>query len=176
MKGKRNINSLRSAVDDALANAKIGINALADEMRVNLKYYEDNAAEYQSAFRDLQQIITKPADDFSLIVITRIESEKKKEADKLQAMKDEEERKRQAVKPAPTDKSRHHKQVIQAGDQCPGFSAQAPASNVQSTNRPSDNEIIEVLALHYRVHESKVIEWLLDMDMVAATDEMVANI
>lgn len=39
-------------------------------------------------------------------------------------------------------------------------------------DRPSDDKIIDVLALHYRVHESKVIEWLLDMDLAAASERM----
>lgn len=38
--------------------------------------------------------------------------------------------------------------------------------------RPSDDEIIEVLALRFRVHESKVIEWLCAMDLTAASNRM----
>ena len=37
---------------------------------------------------------------------------------------------------------------------------------VTSKSRPTDGEIIGVLALHYRVHESEVVEWLLDMDLL----------
>lgn len=44
--------------------------------------------------------------------------------------------------------------------------APTPASR---KTRPTDAELIEVLALHYRVHESKVIEWLLDVDLNAAS-------
>ena len=38
--------------------------------------------------------------------------------------------------------------------------------------RPTDDEIIVALALHYHVHESKVIEWLLDLDLRAANERM----
>ncbi len=38
--------------------------------------------------------------------------------------------------------------------------------------RPTDDEIIEVLALHYRAHESKILEWLLDMDLASASKRM----
>ena len=31
--------------------------------------------------------------------------------------------------------------------------------------RPTDDEIVSVLALNFRVHESKVLEWLIDMDL-----------
>jgi len=50
-----------------------------------------------------------------------------------------------------------------------------PAANtlpVTPAKRPSDDEIIAALALHFRVHESKVIEWLLDMNLDAATERM----
>lgn len=46
-----------------------------------------------------------------------------------------------------------------------------PAAAAKSS-RPTDAEIIEVLALHFRVHESKIIEWLLDVDLAAAGQEM----
>jgi predicted phage-related endonuclease len=42
--------------------------------------------------------------------------------------------------------------------------------------RPTDDEIIKVLALHYRVHESKVIEWLVNMDLGTASNRMAANL
>ena len=42
--------------------------------------------------------------------------------------------------------------------------------------RPSDAEIIEVLSLHYRVHESKVIEWIITMDMESASRRMLEAI
>lgn len=44
------------------------------------------------------------------------------------------------------------------------------ATAAPSIDRPTDDQLIEVLAQHYRVHESKVIAWLLDMDMDAAAE------
>lgn len=42
--------------------------------------------------------------------------------------------------------------------------------------RPSDDDIIATLALHYRVHEMTVIAWLLDMDLDAAAERAAANL
>ena len=42
--------------------------------------------------------------------------------------------------------------------------------------RPTDDDIIATLALHYRVHELKVIEWLIDMDLDAAAERAAANL
>lgn len=38
--------------------------------------------------------------------------------------------------------------------------------------RPTDDAIVGALALHYRVHESTVVEWLLDMDLTAQSDRI----
>lgn len=52
--------------------------------------------------------------------------------------------------------------------------AAAPAPAAQpKPSRPTDDAIIGALALHYRVHESKVIEWLLEMDLQAASARLV---
>ncbi len=44
--------------------------------------------------------------------------------------------------------------------------ARKPAS------RPSDADIIGVLAMHYRVHEFKVIEWLLELDLQSESSKL----
>ncbi len=40
--------------------------------------------------------------------------------------------------------------------------------------RPSDDVIVQALAEFFRVHESKIVEWLLDMDLPAYSERMVA--
>lgn len=45
-------------------------------------------------------------------------------------------------------------------------------SAIKQPLRPSDDEIIDALSLHFRVHESKILEWLLDMDMEAAGERI----
>ena len=52
---------------------------------------------------------------------------------------------------------------------------QQGAVSTQSRSRPTDEQIIEVLALHYRVHESTVIEWLLQMDLSAQSEKLASN-
>ena len=42
-------------------------------------------------------------------------------------------------------------------------------------SRPTDMEIVEVLSNHYRVHESKVLDWLLAMDLDAVTEAISAE-
>lgn len=52
---------------------------------------------------------------------------------------------------------------------------QKPAPVVHKPTRPTDDEIIDALSLHFRVHESKVIEWLLSMDLQAASARMAGE-
>ncbi len=46
----------------------------------------------------------------------------------------------------------------------------SPPTLPRRATRPTDDDIIATLALHYRVHELKVIEWLIDMDLDAAAE------
>lgn len=41
-----------------------------------------------------------------------------------------------------------------------------------TTARPTDDQIIEVLAMHYRVYEGTVIGWLFGMDLHAASERL----
>lgn len=55
----------------------------------------------------------------------------------------------------------------------------APAAEEKAQiyeTRPSDAKIIEALADEFGVGESKVIEWLLDMDLQTASEQMALNI
>ncbi|CAN7472875.1 hypothetical protein LJR130_003826 [Variovorax sp. LjRoot130] len=55
-----------------------------------------------------------------------------------------------------------------------GYTPLRPSAAPRREFRPTDDQLIEVLSLHYRVHESKVIEWLLTLDLIAAGNRLVA--
>jgi hypothetical protein len=44
---------------------------------------------------------------------------------------------------------------------------------IKAAERPSDEAIVDVLALHFRVHESKVLTWLFDFDHDAASSRLL---
>lgn len=86
LKNKRTIESLQNAADTALAQAKIEANEAAKSIRCNLGTLSQYGDEYQHLFSDLQSIIIKPADDFALIVETRIREENdRREAERQRA-------------------------------------------------------------------------------------------
>lgn len=83
IRGKKKLDAMKSALDDQLAQAKIDIESMADEIRGNLKQIDEHADDYRFLFSDLQQIITKPADDFAAIVKSRIADHKEAEQKRL---------------------------------------------------------------------------------------------
>jgi len=74
-KNKRTLASLHNAVDTEVAAIKIKLDDLARVIRKNLTHLPDDL----SLFRDLQSIITKPEDDFKLLVESRMTEQKRKE-------------------------------------------------------------------------------------------------
>jgi putative phage-type endonuclease len=84
IKGKRNYTSMQSAVDDALANGKIDADASAHDVRLKLEWCKENAAGQHALFPDLQTIINKHFDDFTLLITSRIDTHKAAEAAKLE--------------------------------------------------------------------------------------------
>ena len=105
MKGKRTIETLQSAADDELARAKIEASQVADLIRGNLAQIDEHASDYRFLFNDLQQIVTKPADDFAALVKMRISEHKEAEekrlaAEREQIRKQEEEKARREAEQA----------------------------------------------------------------------------
>lgn len=72
MKGKRTIQSLVDAADQALTDAKLLANAEADLIRTNLASYSKLADGHEHLFADLMMLVCKPAEDFNAAIKLRI--------------------------------------------------------------------------------------------------------
>ena len=110
MKGKRTITSLIDSADQALADAKLAVNAEADTIRANLKQFDELAGDYRHLFADLRNLVGKPADDFANTVKLRISEHEsamaaKKDAE-AKAAAAEAERKAEAEKQRADDANR----------------------------------------------------------------------
>lgn len=174
MKGKKTLTSLRDAVDTELANSKIKTSAEADRIAANLRLYDEIAGAHEFLFRDLQSLVTKDADAMEAIVKQRISEHKEAEQKRLDAEREriraeEQTRLESAVSQEPVD---------QQVEQLPSKLAVAGSTpTLLSTKRkrqarPTDRQIVDVLTTHFRVHDSKVIEWLLDMDLESVSTEL----
>ncbi|GHX89588.1 Phage-related protein [Vibrio cholerae] len=82
IKGKRNIESMRSAINDELANAKVCLSEQKDVVQTNLDVVNEHK-EYRFLFNDWGQIAFKPKDDFETLVKLRISEHKEKEEKRL---------------------------------------------------------------------------------------------
>lgn len=87
IKGLKSLASIQDAVSTALAQGKIDSDAVAKDIRVKLAWYKEHAAEMSFLLADLQQIISKPMDDFTLTITSRIEAHQKAEAEKMEAVR-----------------------------------------------------------------------------------------
>jgi len=155
MRGMKTVASLRNAVDTELARAKIEANAIADRIQINLATLQELAGEHQFLFADSAQIVLKANDDLIALVKLRIAYHKVAEDKRLEAERAEEQVGiRQPMQQAT---SSGHSAVL---------SSPAPKPKVVSTAtgpRPTDADIIRVLANHYHVSDEKVIFWISQM-------------
>ena len=104
----------------------------------------------------------------------RIRAEEERKAREAAERAAEEERKRIRAEEEEKAKAEAKLHAAQLDDAKPGIVPQTPAASIsrqeaEKKTRPSDDEIINALALHFRVHESVVFGWLVEMDLDAAS-------
>lgn len=85
IKGKRTVDSLRGAVADELARAKIAANEIADRIQVNLTTLRELASGHAFLFSDAPQLVMKANDDLLVLIKSRIGEHEAKEAARLEA-------------------------------------------------------------------------------------------
>ena len=86
IKGKSNLDSMRSALNDALAQAKIASSAVADRISLNLRAL-DAQADNDSLFPDRAQLVMKQPEDLAATITARIAEHHAAEARKAEAAK-----------------------------------------------------------------------------------------
>lgn len=164
VKGKRTVKSMQDAVDTKLAQAKAAGNETILQVTKNLKTFDELTNGHTALFHDKAVMVQKPADVMVALIEQRI-AQAQKEAQQR------EENQRKAAELAA--------QTADIKDPAP----MANSANMATTNnvtsmrvantqggrttitKPSDTQIIDALCQHFRVHQSKVIEWLFSMDL-----------
>jgi len=85
IKGLKTLKSIQDKLDTALVNGKITADQHAADVRSKLLWLDANAADHRSLLADLQALISKPFDDFTLAVTARIERHQREQAARLEA-------------------------------------------------------------------------------------------
>lgn len=91
MKGKKTVDSLKSAVDDALAAAKIDVTERAEMITENIQTYAELVGEeHRILFHDIRTLALKRADDFRATVKERITDYKAQQLELKQRQQEQE--------------------------------------------------------------------------------------
>ena len=85
IKGKRTVESLRGAVNDEMARAKIESSAIADRIQINLGTLRELASAHAFLFADTATIVLKQPDDLTMLVKARIAEHQAAEQARLDA-------------------------------------------------------------------------------------------
>jgi putative phage-type endonuclease len=93
IKGKKNFDSMRDAVNTMLAAAKVDANMVADRIQANLTILKEHEP-FGFLFSDVQVIALKQPDDLKLLVESRISNYRAAEAAKTEAAEEAREAKR----------------------------------------------------------------------------------
>ena len=188
MKGKKTIASLSDAVSVELARVKIESNQLADDYAKNLATIDEEGKGYEFLFSDLADLVTINPTHLAGVIQGRIAKhqaeEKRKEDEQRERIRKEEQAKAEieaqqklAADRAndPTPKAEQQDHFPDAKKMVDQEKPRVRQHSAPTKTRPTDQEIIGTLSLAYRVHESKVLEWLLDMDLSDAEEKLAAN-
>lgn len=181
IKGKKTLTSIVSAANTAAAQLKIEASQQAERVRANVAILAEHR-EHAHLFADRVQLCaSKAPDDLRNLAAARIAEYQQREAARLEA---ERERIRQEEVDR-LEREQRQRDADRAEDDVPAGSHSVPAPPASATStpirtpaartkpaRPTDQEIIDVLTMHFRVHDSKVIEWLLAMDLDAASTRL----
>ena len=87
IKGKRNYASMQEAIDTMLRDGKFAADQAAKDIRAKLVWCKENTVGYGALFPDLQALMVKPMEDFTLTITSRIEKQKADEAARLEAQR-----------------------------------------------------------------------------------------
>lgn len=86
VKGKKSFATMRSAVNDELARAKISANMTADSIASNLNVMREMASDHMALFHDMAYIVRKPTDDLVSLIKARIADHAAEEQAKADAI------------------------------------------------------------------------------------------
>jgi putative phage-type endonuclease len=96
IKGLRTIDSIDNALNTALANAKIALNAIADTAQANIAAIESTGN--LNLFADICQLATQPAEHVALVIQSRLDKQREQqeaEAKRIRAQIEQEQREQQ---------------------------------------------------------------------------------
>jgi putative phage-type endonuclease len=171
MKNKRTIEGWQGGINDCMATATIAANAAAKDCRAKLQWCKDNAEGRGGLFPDLQTLMAKPMEDFTMTIKSRIADDDARKEDEIKRIRAEEEEKArkaveaQNINPALnvscTTGTIPKGAVIESGDIHPMHGNSKEQSEFVEQKRPSRIDLIDTIAGKYNVSISVARDWLI---------------
>ena len=168
IKGKRNYASMHDAIQTMLAGVKIAADTQTKDVCAKLAWCKENAVGYGALFPDLQALMVKPMEDFTLTITSRIEKQKADESARLEAqraaMQAEEEAKARAESEAAAVEERRKQAQLAAQAQpvkLSGAKTVVAGFSPATRTRASRAEILEVLSENFGLPEEMMLDWIL---------------
>jgi len=164
VKGVRTIAGLHGKVNDALAAGKVIASEQAQDIRLKLAWCKEHAEGMSFLFPDLQQIISKPMDDFTLLMNTRINAHKDAEAERVRKAAEElavQQQSAQATKATPIVDQVESVQEIK-----PVIATSNPAIKTAHVHffgtKPGQDDLVKGIAFAFGADETLARTWLED--------------
>ena len=184
IKGLKSLESMQEKVDTALRDEKFAADQAAKDVRAKLAGFNKYAKGYEFLFPDLQALMAKPFEDFTLTITSRIEKQKADEAARLEAetarIRAEEEAKATAKAQAEAEAilAERAKQAVESANDQRGKPpvSESERATIQSQDQVADRqstpptkrthanraEILEMLSENFGMPEELMLEWILE--------------
>ena len=185
MKGKRTVETLRSAADNEAARAKVEATKLAERIQKNLLQLDATGKDF--LFSDRQQLVLKDPEDLQAFIAARLAQY---EAEERQRQEEERERIRreeqakveaEAQRKADEEAEAQRQQLAAAEQQSTQAQPQKSSGTVRpqpvqaeakseepaqyaATERPTDNQILAVISAEWGVSMEVAADWVLAMN------------
>jgi putative phage-type endonuclease len=153
MKGKKTIDSLRSACNDLMAQKKIEASQILNKIVLNQNTLRELAADHAFLFADAQQLVLKENEDLIALIENRINAHKKQEEEKLEAER-EKIRQEEAQKLAQAQEENKPAEVVPVAE-APAVEVPAATTSMPKVTRiveakiPTREEIINLVSGHW---------------------------
>lgn len=112
--GKKNIDSLRAAIDQHLADRKIEANAIAGRIVINMRTLRELAADHAFLFADTAQLVLKDEDACRAIVESRIAAHRAEEQRRAEAAAEKERERIRAEEQARARREQQEREAAEA--------------------------------------------------------------
>lgn len=192
MSGLKKLSAMQEAVNTALRDSIYALDTMATDYRAKLAWCKEHAAGMSALFPDLQALMAKPLEDFTLTITSRIDKQKADEAEKMEAVRAQAEADARAKieAEAKTKEEAEARAKVAAEDSAMLIAGMEQEEKNKSAreaeeaervearrkavqlaeqakpvlvNRPSDEALITCIASNYNVPYLTACEWLADV-------------